>query len=198
MWIGIKKWNIDLVQTVDSQHIVGLFPKNPKQFPGFSKTNTTTAPPQQPLTACIRPNGTPPRDSVCACGPLNLNITKSNMVRKPNKQNTNSKPTQNPTPTTTNHTDQIHNILVAHTKTNTTTAPPQQQLTACIQPNGTPPAIQCVHVDRSFSISPNQTWSESQTSKTPIQNQHKRQPISIWRERLSISVILTNHLRCVF
>jgi hypothetical protein len=114
--------------------------------------------------------------TVCACGPLIVNITTSNMVRKPNKQNTNSKPTQNTFLTTISHTDQIHNILIAHTNTNTTTAPLHQQLTPCIQPNGTPPTIQCVHMDSSFSISPNQTWSESQTSQTLFQNQHKAQP----------------------
>jgi hypothetical protein len=63
------------------------------------------------------------------------------MFRKPNKQNTNSKPTQNPFPTTTSHTDQNHNILVAHTNTTTTKAPPQQQLTPCIQSNGTAPMV---------------------------------------------------------
>jgi hypothetical protein len=75
-------------------------------------------------------------------GPHNPNNTKSNMVRKPNKQNNNSNSTSSPTPA-----QQIKPIK--HTKSSsptpkasTTTAPPQHKLTICIQPSDTPPAIE--------------------------------------------------------
>jgi hypothetical protein len=57
-------------------------------------THTKNQTPQQPQQnnnsrAVSSPVTRPPRFSM-TCGPLNPNITKSNMVRKPNNQNTKS------------------------------------------------------------------------------------------------------------
>jgi hypothetical protein len=97
-----------------------------------------------------------------------------------------------------------HNILVTHTKTSATRSLLQQQLTICPKGNLHPaqwhrPRNSVLHVDRSISISPSQTWSESQTSEAPIQNQHNPQPFQqitpIHNPRLLVTHTKTNITR---